>query len=106
MGWANDTLTNDFARVGIFPLGSSTSNSRSVSSNSSSYAHYTKEKQSQPQPKRKVRYYNYDFPTEAQIRALNFITTYTGVVFEGKTKKEAIDFIGEYMDYAKEEKEE
>ena len=51
---------------------------------------------------RKKTYVAYDFPTESQVRALRFITMYTGKIFEGKTKEEARIFIREYIDTARE----
>lgn len=97
MGWASEALERDLAKAGIYPVNINSCSGCSYSSNSSNSQTVKK--------KNYRRYYEYDFPTEAQVRALNFITTYTGVVFEGTTKGEARIFIAEYMDYAKEEKE-
>ena len=94
MGWAKDAFERELAKSYIFPV------------NSNSGSSYNSVSCTPSKPKKNYRrYYQYDFPTEAQVRALNFITTYTGVVFEGSTKSEAREFISEYMDYAKEEKE-
>ena len=93
MGWAKDSFERELARSGIFPINYSSEggNNRPTTSN---------------KPKKRYReYFQYDFPTDAQVRALNFITTYTGLIFEGSTKGEAREFISEYLDYAKEEKE-
>lgn len=47
----------------------------------------------------------YDFPTENQVRALRFITMYTGIVFEGNTKNSARAFIKTHLDEARENSE-
>jgi hypothetical protein len=89
MGWANDAFTNELARSGIFPMRSEEiGNCRETVRKTI---------------KKAMKTYNYDFPTEAQVRALHFITKNTGVIFEGRTKNSARDFINEYMDYAREE---
>lgn len=92
MGWAKDAFERELANSRILPV------------NNSYGGGYDSPPPRKPR-KKILRYYNYDFPTEAQVRALNFITTYTGVVFEGTTKMEAREFINEYIDYAKEEKD-
>ncbi len=92
MGWAKDAFENELAKAGIFPIREQDNYS------------YCNNKVEKTKKSNKVKvYYQYDFPTEAQIRALNFITTYTGIIFEGSTKKEARDFISEYIEYAREE---
>lgn len=55
--------------------------------------------------KRKKTYMAYDFPTENQVRALRFITMYTGIVFEGNTKNAARAFIKTHLDEARENSE-
>lgn len=82
MGWANDALERDLARAGVFPVNSN--------DNVSSYS----------KKKKKLCYHEYSFPTDAQIRALRFITMHTAIIFEGKTKEQAKVFISENMDYA------
>lgn len=92
MGWANDALEREFAKAGIFPM-RDTSSYHSSAYNNSRY---------QPKPKKEFCYYEYDFPTEAQTRMLRFITMHTGVVYKGKSRKEAKQFISENIDYARE----
>lgn len=53
--------------------------------------------------KKELCYYNYNFPTDAQVKALRFITMHTAIIFEGSTKEEARVFISENMEYAREE---
>lgn len=89
MGWANDALERDLAKAGIFPINNSSY--RGSSSYSSDYSN---------KRKKKLCYHEYSFPTDAQIRALRFITMHTSIIFEGKTKEQARVFIAEHMDYA------
>lgn len=84
MGWAKDSFEDELTRARILPI-------RSCSNPS----HTRKEK-------KKLYYHKYDFPTEAQIKALRFITMHTGIIFEGKTKQEAKIFIKENIGHARE----
>lgn len=89
MGWANDALERDLAKAGIFPM-------KHYSDSGSSYSSDNKPK------KKHLCYYEYDFPTEAQTRALRFITMHTGIIYKGKSRLEAKKFISENIEYAKE----
>lgn len=81
MGWAKDSFDSELGRARILPM------------RSNEYIEYS--------VRPKLYYYNYDFPTEAQVRALQFITMYTGKIFEGKTKNEAKIFIKDNIEKAK-----
>lgn len=87
MGWANDALERDLAKAGIFPM------KHSFNTYTSNY---------EPKKKKHLCYYEYDFPTEGQTRALRFITMHTGIIYKGKSRLEAKKFISENIEYAKE----
>lgn len=93
MGWASGAFTSELARAGIFPVGDNTGDNTGSNSSKSS---------DKKENKKVLCYYDYSFPTEAQVRALGFITMHTSVIFEGKTKEEARVFIKANMEYAQE----
>lgn len=108
MGWANDAFANELAMAGIFPISEGKyekltdadieKNRREEKDRlAREFRELKREKK-----ERKINYCAYDFPTEAQVRALRFITMNTGIVFIGKTKDQARIFINKNIDYARE----
>ena len=95
MGWASDAFTNELARAGIFPV-------RDREYDNYSRRSYCLTEKKEKKKEVKLFYHDYNFPTDAQVRALRFITMQTGLIFTGSTKQEAREFISEYMDYARE----
>ena len=91
MGWASDAFTNELARAGIFPVGDREYNSYSERS-------YGSTEKKEKKKDVKLFYHDYNFPTDAQVRALRFITMHTSIIFEGKTKYEAKLFIREHLE--------
>ena len=100
MGWASEALERDLARAGIFPICIDDCETR-TEYNSERKREEKKEKKEKKEEK-KPYFHDYNFPTDAQVRALRFITIQTGLIFTGSTKQEAREFISEYMDYARE----
>ena len=100
MGWASEALERDLARAGIFPICIDDCGTR-TEYNSERKREEKKEKKEKKEEK-KPYFHDYNFPTDAQVRALRFITIQTGLIFTGSTKQEAREFISEYMDYARE----
>ena len=95
MGWASDAFTNELARAGIFPV-------RDREYYNYSRRSYCSTEKKEKKKEVKLFYHDYNFPTDAQVRALRFITMHTSIIFEGKTKYEAKLFIREHMEKARE----
>lgn len=98
MSWGKGQLEKDFAEVGIYPV--YFEDNTECQKVDTILIDSIKEKVEEE----KFEYYNYNFPTDGQIKTLNFITTYTEIVFKGFTKEQANKFIATYLDYAKEQR--
>ena len=105
MGWASEALERDLARAGIFPICIDDCETRTEYDSERKREERKREEKKEKKEKKEEKkpyFHDYNFPTDAQVRALRFITIQTGLIFTGSTKQEAREFISEYMDYARE----
>lgn len=121
MGWAGDAFWEELCRASGVPSNatyirsdstgihystgrSSNYSTESYSSNNGREKEEATEWEIPPVKLKEYRTFYEEFPTPEQVKALNFITNYTGLLFEGKTKKEARQFISENIEFAREVK--